>query len=164
MSFMGTMGNSQPDRRHTSKAKDQHGRKWMVVIEKKAMSPCYVTPMFTAPPGLVPPTHLLSFPGELPTDIVIDYDRWEREMQTAWDDYHDRRAELEQIAHGESPSQDYSKPPTRQVAKVLGKPPVVTVEQIRRMRDGDRELLGLAVKAKAPAPKSRKRETALAEA
>lgn len=161
MSFFGTVGNTQPEMRHSATAKDQHGRKWMVVIEKKPMSPCYVTPMFTA--KIIPPTHLLSFPGDLPTQIVIDYDRWEQEVAQAENDYLDRRAELEQIAHGERADVDLTKPVTRQIARVLGKAPAVTAEQVRKMRDGDPELLGLKPRGDTGKAKKGSRTAALAE-
>lgn len=165
-SWFSRQGNAQAEMRHTFTARDQHGRPWMVVLEKKPMSPCYVTANFTVPdPRLVPPTHVLVFPPDLPSTITIDYDRWLGEVTEAWRDRRKRRIEVERKLYGQRAGAPDSEP-SEEVLDIIGPEPL-DPELVRRCMKGDRVLLGLPPKPETLTPartaKPSKKQTAAAK-
>jgi hypothetical protein len=148
-SWFATQGNHQAEMRHSFTARDQHGRPWMVVLEKKPMSPCYVTANFTVPDSrLVPPTHVLTFPADLPSTITIDYERWLTETTEMWRERRKRRIEVERKLYGQRANPDSEA--SEEVLDIVGPEPL-DPELVRRCMNGDRELLGLAPEATKPA-------------
>lgn len=160
MSWFSEQGNKQAEMRHSFQAKDQHGRSWLVVIEKKPMSPCYVTPNFVAP--LIPPTHVLTFPADLPSQVTIDYPRWIMETEEGWRDHRKRRIEVERKLYRERANPDG--PVSEEVRDIIGPDPL-DPELVRRCAAGDREMLGLAPEADVvPEPPARLTKSKTAKA
>jgi len=162
MSWFGEAGNHQAEMRHSYTARDQHGRKWLVVLEKKPMAPCYVTPMFDAP--LIPPTHVLVFPEDMPAKVTIDYAKWIDELEIAAREYRQRRLQIERAYYGVKADPDG--PASDEVLSVIGQPPMST-ELVRKCQAGDKTLLGLKmVSPERPAPslKGKKKQPAVAVA
>jgi hypothetical protein len=132
---------SQRKYRRGQMFRDQHGRTYHAEIEIKTMDPCgLVEPQYQAP--LVVPSMYLerSIDPERPYDLVINYDRWEADINEAREIWLSEGHTQSRVIYGEKYNPD--EPFSLQVLSLIGPPPQ-HVEPVIAARQGNSWVLGL---------------------
>ena len=145
---------SQADYRHQLNVADQHGRKWLVTIEKETMQPCAsIMPCFIVADEFLPPQKFLRFEDNFETGrrLFIEYSDWLRDLRESKREW-TRMLHLEgRRLYGDA--YDASKAPKFQQLENVGTPPL-DEKIVRAMEDGDAQYLGVA--PDEPEPPTRK--------
>lgn len=129
---------TQPGRRRTYNVRDQWGRKWLAIVETKTGDPVTMVPCFTD--ALQTPLRFISIPKDAPNTCEIDYAPWIDELIAAAEVYVNRREDITRALHGDAA--DLDKPPTREIMRIIGKPPI-DVARVELAAAGDRKALGI---------------------
>lgn len=129
---------TQPGRRRSYNVRDQWGRRWLAVVERETGDPVTMTPCFTDP--LNTPLKFMRIPSEAPYTCEIDYDGWIAELDAGARVYEDRRQEVTRALHGDAA--DLDKKPTREIMRIIGRPPI-SVKRVKAAAAGNPRELGL---------------------
>lgn len=130
---------TQADQRRSFNVADQHGRIWLLSIEKETGDPTgSIQPCFDAP--IIPPQKYLKLTGELDRRLEIDYDHWIRDLQNAHRDYVARLHEAGRLLYGDAYNAERAAKPAQ--LQMVGEPPL-EVATIEALAAGDVKLLGL---------------------
>lgn len=135
---------SQAKQRRGQMFRDQHGRRYFASIEISTGDPCgLIEPQFHAPLA-VPHMYLERSPDEMrPYDLIVNYARWEADIQTERATWEKEGRQRAMKLHGDA--YDPTKPFSAQVLDIIGPPPQA-IEPIIAARQGNSWVLGLSTK------------------
>lgn len=142
MAYVDTRGNwSQAMQRRGQRFTDQHGRQYFAPIEIKTGEPCGLLGALYSAPLPVPLEYLgRSKDPNRPYDLVIDYDRWLRDIRTALADWTKASRAAATRKYGDQ--FDATKPMPADILELFPRPPIHE-EPVIAARQGNRWVLGL---------------------